>query len=189
MPALVPSRRLPAKSGTAHGACGAARSFHRSLEIRVRELTNTFYALAPGTSLHLDRDAVRVVRPDINRRTLLPLARIDHVVVFGGATASDELVCRLGADGKSVTRLTGPGRFLARASGGLRANRHPGRRRTGHTTTSISVSRSLRRNRHASGPCARSAWSVVGVRLSCVKNVAGVDLAVAFVQRGGGLVN
>jgi CRISPR-associated protein Cas1 len=90
----------------------------------MRELANTLYAVTPGASLHLDGDAIRVVQSGRPGRHLLPLARIDHVVAFGGVTITDDLVRRLAVDGKTATWLTGSGRFLARASGSLHANPH-----------------------------------------------------------------
>ncbi len=82
------------------------------------ELLNTLYATTPGTSLHLDGDALRVYHPDqTQRRPLLPLIRIDHIVAFRGVNLSDDLLQRCAADGRSVTWLSGSGRFLARVSG------------------------------------------------------------------------
>ena len=81
------------------------------------ELLRTLYGTTPGTSLHLDGDAVRIYHPDQPGRRLLPLARIDHVVAFGGVTVTDDLAQRCAADGRSVTWLTGTGRFRARIVG------------------------------------------------------------------------
>jgi CRISPR-associated protein Cas1 len=81
------------------------------------ELLNTLYATTPGTSLHLDGDAMRIVHPDRPGRHLVPLIRIDHVVAWNGVDLSDDLIHRCAADGRSVTWLTRNGRFLARTSG------------------------------------------------------------------------
>lgn len=86
------------------------------------ELLNTLFVQSPGTSLHLDGDAVRVYVPEQIGRKLLPLARIDHIVLFGGTTASDELLLRCAGDGRSVTWLTGAGRFRARLVGPTTGN-------------------------------------------------------------------
>jgi len=48
----------------------------------VTELLNTLYVQTPGTSLHLDGGTIRVVHPDRPGRKVLPLARIDHLVLF-----------------------------------------------------------------------------------------------------------
>ena len=81
------------------------------------EVLRTLYASTAGTSLHLDGDAVRIVQPEQNGRRLLPLSRIDHIVAFGGVTVTDDLAQRCAADGRSVTWLSGAGRFRARVVG------------------------------------------------------------------------
>lgn len=86
------------------------------------ELLNTLYVQTPGTSLHLEGDTVRVYHPDQPGRRILPLVRIDHVVLFGGVTITDELVLRCADDGRSVTWLTGVGRFRARVTGPAAGN-------------------------------------------------------------------
>jgi CRISPR-associated protein Cas1 len=83
----------------------------------MNELLRTLYATTPGTSLHLDGDTVRVVRPERPGRHLLPLVRLDHIVAWNGVTLSDDLLHRCAADGRSVTWITRNGRFLARTSG------------------------------------------------------------------------
>lgn len=89
------------------------------------ELLNTLYATTPGTSLHLDGDAVRIWHPDNEKgRRLLPLVRIDHIVVFGGVTVTDDLMQRCAVDRRSVTWLTGNGRFRARVEGPTGGNPH-----------------------------------------------------------------
>lgn len=88
------------------------------------ELLNTLYVTTPGASLHLDGDAVRVVHPDITGRRLIPLLRIDHMVVWNGVDVSNDLVHRCAADSRTVTWVTRNGRFLARAGGHTRGNPH-----------------------------------------------------------------
>jgi CRISP-associated protein Cas1 len=83
----------------------------------VTELLNTLYVQTPGTSLHLDGDTVRVFHPDQTGRHLLPLVRIDHLVLFAGVTPTDGLLLRCADDGRSVSWLTGSGRFRARLVG------------------------------------------------------------------------
>lgn len=56
------------------------------------ELLKTLYITTPGTSLHLDGDTVRVYHPDRPGRHLLPLIRIDDMVVFNGVTVTDDLL-------------------------------------------------------------------------------------------------
>lgn len=79
-------------------------------------LSNTLYVTTPGTSLHLDGDAVRIYHPDTQPRRL-PLLRIDHIVAFGGVTITDELLHRCAGDQRSVTWLSGMGRFRGRVDG------------------------------------------------------------------------
>lgn len=79
-------------------------------------INNTLYVLTPGSSLHLDVDAVRIFHPNTGPKRL-PLVRIDHVVVFGGVTVTDELMHRCAADRRSVTWLSGNGRYRARVVG------------------------------------------------------------------------
>lgn len=86
------------------------------------ELLNTLYVQTPGTSLHLDGDAVRIYHPDQTGRRLLPLARIDHLVLFGGVTVTDDLIIRCAEDGRSISWLTANGRFRVRTVGPTTGN-------------------------------------------------------------------
>ncbi|WP_446225076.1 type I-C CRISPR-associated endonuclease Cas1c [Nocardia sp. IBHARD005] len=88
------------------------------------ELLKTLFVTTPGTSLHLDGDALRVYHPDRPGRHLLPLIRLDDIVVFNGVTVTDDLVHRCAADARGVTWLTGNGRFLARVVGPRTGNPH-----------------------------------------------------------------
>lgn len=86
------------------------------------ELLNTLYVQTPGTSLHLDGDTVRIYHPEQAGRRLLPLVRLDHLVLFSGVNISDELLLRCADDGRSVSWLTGMGRFRARVAGPTTGN-------------------------------------------------------------------
>jgi len=88
------------------------------------ELLRTLYVTTPGTRLHLDNDALRIYHPVQPQARRLPLVRIDHIVAFGGITITDDLMHRCAADRRSVTWLTGAGRFLARVSGPQAGNPH-----------------------------------------------------------------
>lgn len=79
-------------------------------------IKNTLYVMTAGSSLHLDKDAVRVFHPD-NGAKRLPLVRIDHVVAFGGVTITDDFLHRCAADNRTVTWLSSNGRFRARVIG------------------------------------------------------------------------
>jgi CRISPR-associated protein Cas1 len=100
---------------------------------------NTLYVTTPGTSLHLDGDALRLFHPEKTGRHLIPLVRLDHIVAWNGVDLSDDLLHRCAADGRSVTWVTRNGRFLGRVSGPqtgnpllrlaqFRAYEHPERR-------------------------------------------------------------
>ncbi|GAB3810823.1 type I-C CRISPR-associated endonuclease Cas1c [Micromonospora zhanjiangensis] len=86
------------------------------------ELLNTLFVQTPGTSLHLDGDTVRVYHPEQVGRRILPLVRIDHLVLFGGTTITDDLLLRCADDGRSVSWLTNMGRFRARVAGPTSGN-------------------------------------------------------------------
>ncbi|WBB78153.1 type I-C CRISPR-associated endonuclease Cas1c [Micromonospora sp. WMMD882] len=86
------------------------------------ELLNTLYVQTPGTNLRLDGDTVRVYHPEQTGRQLLPLVRVDHLVLFAGVNISDELLLRCADDGRSVSWLTGMGRFRARVAGPTSGN-------------------------------------------------------------------
>jgi CRISP-associated protein Cas1 len=57
-----------------------------------------------------------VYHPDVEARRL-PLLRIDHIVAFAGVTVTHELMLRCAADQRSVTWLSGNGRFRGRIIG------------------------------------------------------------------------
>lgn len=88
----------------------------------MNELLNTLYVQTPGTSLRLENDTVRIYHPDQPGRKILPLARIDHIVLFRGVTISDELQLRCANDRRTISWLSGFGRFYARMSGPTAGN-------------------------------------------------------------------
>jgi CRISPR-associated protein Cas1 len=88
----------------------------------VTELLHTLYVQTPRTSLRLEGDTIRIYHPDQPGRKILPLVRIDHLVLFGGVSVSDEVLLRCADDRRSVSWLTGFGRFRARLSGPTAGN-------------------------------------------------------------------
>lgn len=86
------------------------------------ELLQTLFITTPGTSLHLDGDAMRVYHPDKPGRKLIPLVRIADIVAFNGVTVTDDLLHRCAADGRPVTWLTRNGKFLSRVTGPVTGN-------------------------------------------------------------------
>lgn len=88
------------------------------------ELLKTLYVTTPGTSLHLDGDALRVYHPQRPGRQLLPLIRLEDIVAFNGVSVTDDLMHRCAADGRGITWLTRNGKFLARVGGPVTGNPH-----------------------------------------------------------------
>lgn len=86
------------------------------------ELLNTLYIQTPGASLHLDHDTVRVVIPDNPQRNILPLRRLESIVVMGNIQISSQLMSRCAEDGRPIVWMSGGGRFLNRTDGPTRGN-------------------------------------------------------------------
>lgn len=86
------------------------------------ELLNTLYIQTPGASLHLDHDTVRVVIPDNPQRHVLPLRRLESIVVMGNIQISSQLMSRCAEDGRPIVWMSGGGRFLNRTDGPTRGN-------------------------------------------------------------------
>ncbi|WJK36292.1 type I-C CRISPR-associated endonuclease Cas1c [Solwaraspora sp. WMMA2065] len=113
------------------------------------ELLNTLYIQRPGTSLHFDGDTLRAFHPDDEPKTpprRVPLVRLDHLVAFGGVNISQELQLRCAADGRSVTYLTGNGRFLMRTVGPATGNpllRQAQHRAADDTQQRVSISKAM----------------------------------------------
>ncbi|MEV0702704.1 CRISPR-associated endonuclease Cas1 [Saccharopolyspora sp. NPDC050389] len=86
------------------------------------ELLRTLFITTPGTSLHLEGDTVRIYQPDKPGRHILPLLRIEHIVVWNGVDVSDDLIMRCADDARGITWMTRNGRFLARVTGAQTGN-------------------------------------------------------------------
>ncbi|MGI8313364.1 type I-C CRISPR-associated endonuclease Cas1c [Saccharopolyspora hattusasensis] len=86
------------------------------------ELLRTLFITTPGTSLHLEGDTVRIYHPDKPGRHILPLLRIEHIVVWNGVDVSDDLIMRCAGDARGITWMTRNGRFLARVTGAQTGN-------------------------------------------------------------------
>ncbi|MGW4421440.1 type I-C CRISPR-associated endonuclease Cas1c [Streptosporangium sp. NPDC004631] len=85
------------------------------------ELLNTLYVQTQGASLHLDHDSLKVVAPEVPKRTL-PLRRLNGIVVYGHVALSADLLTRCAHDGRSVVWMSLSGRFLGRVDGPTRGN-------------------------------------------------------------------
>ncbi|KOX12668.1 type I-C CRISPR-associated endonuclease Cas1c [Nocardiopsis sp. NRRL B-16309] len=86
------------------------------------ELLNTLYIQTPGASLHLEHDTVRVVIPDTPQRHVLPLRRLESIVVMGNIQVSSQLMSRCAEDGRPIVWMSRGGRFLNRTDGPTRGN-------------------------------------------------------------------
>ncbi|KAA5837943.1 CRISPR-associated endonuclease Cas1 [Saccharopolyspora hirsuta] len=86
------------------------------------ELLRTLFVTTPGTSLHLEGDTVRIYHPDKPGRHVLPLLRIEHIVVWNGVDVSDDLIMRSAEDHRGITWMSRNGRFLARVTGNQSGN-------------------------------------------------------------------
>ncbi len=58
---------------------------------------DTVYVATPGTSLHLDGQAIRVVHPERPGRHLIPLLRVESLVLWRGVDVSADLLRRCAA--------------------------------------------------------------------------------------------
>lgn len=81
------------------------------------ELLRTLFVTTPGTSLHLDGDTVRIYHPERPGRNVLPLVRIEQLVVWRGVEVTNDLLLRCAEDNRGVTWLSRNGRFLGRMGG------------------------------------------------------------------------
>ncbi|GAA2817207.1 CRISPR-associated endonuclease Cas1 [Saccharopolyspora taberi] len=86
------------------------------------ELLRTLFVTTPGTSLHLEGDTVRIYHPERPGRHVLPLVRIEQLVVWKGVDVSNDLLLRCTEDARGVTWLSRNGRFLGRMGGAQTGN-------------------------------------------------------------------
>ncbi|MGW9676149.1 type I-C CRISPR-associated endonuclease Cas1c [Streptomyces koyangensis] len=86
------------------------------------ELLNTLYVQTQGADLRLEQDSLRVHLPDTTGRQILPLRRIDAIVLYGHINLSTELITRCAQDRRPVTWMTRGGRYLARLDGAIHGN-------------------------------------------------------------------
>ena len=78
---------------------------------------DTVYVATPGTSLHLDGQAMRVVHPERPGRHLVPLLRVESLVLWRGVNVSTDLLRRCAESGIHVTWMTQNGRLCASITG------------------------------------------------------------------------
>lgn len=110
------------------------------------ELLNTLYVQTQGADLRLDQDSLRVHLPDTPGRQILPLRRIDAIVLYGHVNLSTELIGRCAQDRRSVTWMTRGGRYLARLDGAVHGNvllRHAQHRMHEDAEGRLSIARTI----------------------------------------------
>ena len=86
------------------------------------ELLNTLYVQTQGADLRLEQDSLRVHLPETPGRKVLPLRRIDSIVLYGHVNLSTELITRCAQDRRPVTWMSRGGRYLARLDGAVQGN-------------------------------------------------------------------
>jgi CRISPR-associated protein Cas1 len=110
------------------------------------ELLNTLYVQTQGIELRLEEDSVRIRLPEQSGRRILPLRRIDAIVVYGHITLSSELIGRCAQDSRSITWMSRSGRFLGRLDGAVRGNvllRHAQHQAHDDSETRVAIARSI----------------------------------------------
>ncbi|MCX2968998.1 MULTISPECIES: type I-C CRISPR-associated endonuclease Cas1c [Streptomyces] len=108
------------------------------------ELLNTLYVQTQGIELRLEEDSLRIRLPDQPARRVLPLRRIDAIVVYGHVTLTTELIARCAQDRRPVTWMTRAGRFLGRLDGAVQGNvllRHAQHRAHDDKDTRVAIAR------------------------------------------------
>lgn len=86
------------------------------------ELLNTLYIQTQGADLRLEHDTLRIHLPDTPGRRVLPLRRIDGIVLYGHINLSTELITRCAQDNRPITWMTRGGRYMARLDGAVHGN-------------------------------------------------------------------
>ncbi|MFJ5266764.1 type I-C CRISPR-associated endonuclease Cas1c [Streptomyces sp. NPDC088387] len=86
------------------------------------ELLNTLYVQTHDADLRLEHDTLRVQLPDTPGRRVLPLRRLDGIVVYGHINLSTELITRCAQDNRPITWMTRGGRYMARLDGAVQGN-------------------------------------------------------------------
>lgn len=81
------------------------------------DLLDTLYVTTPGTCLFLEGDAIRVVHPDAPGRHLVPMLRLEAMVLWGGVSASPDVLRRCAETRVHVTWITQNGRLIASIAG------------------------------------------------------------------------
>ena len=81
------------------------------------DILDTLYVSTPGTSLHLESDAIRLVHPERPGRQIVPMPRLESIVVWGGVSVSSEVMRRCADLGIHLTWISQNGRLIASVAG------------------------------------------------------------------------
>ncbi|MFI7102710.1 type I-C CRISPR-associated endonuclease Cas1c [Streptomyces sp. NPDC050161] len=110
------------------------------------ELLNTLYIQTQGADLRLEHDTLRIHLPETQGRRILPLRRIDGIVVYGHVNLSTELITRCAQDNRPITWMTRGGRYMARLDGSVQGNvllRHAQHQIHDDTTARLAIAQNL----------------------------------------------
>jgi len=81
------------------------------------DVLDTLYVSTPGTSLHLESDAIRLVHPDRPGRQIVPMLRLESIVLWGGVSVSSEVMRHCADLGIHLTWISQNGRLIASVAG------------------------------------------------------------------------
>lgn len=81
------------------------------------DLGDTVFVSTPGTLLKLEGDAMRIVHPERPGRHLVPLQRVESMVLWNGVEATSDLLFWCSIHGVLVTWITQNGKLLASVAG------------------------------------------------------------------------
>lgn len=81
------------------------------------DLKDTVFVATPGTLLRLEGDAMRIMHPDKPGRHLVPLHRVDSLVLWHGVEITPDVLMWCSVHDVQVTWLTQNGRLLASITG------------------------------------------------------------------------
>lgn len=81
------------------------------------DILDTVFVTTPGTSLRLEGDAMRAYHPENTTRRIVPLHRVESLVLWRGVDASSDLLRRCATLGIHVTWITQNGKLCASITG------------------------------------------------------------------------
>lgn len=81
------------------------------------DLRDTVFVSSPGTLLRLEGDSMRVMHPDRPGRHLVPLHRVESLILWHGVEVTPDVLFWCSTHGVQVTWITQNGRLLASVTG------------------------------------------------------------------------